>query len=225
MYWKLGKHLPRIIYTPLESYLMVEDDNNSESTERPQEEHKTTRWGKEEQRHFFEIALCFTFLTYDFFEWWPQNHFWSLLSAVVMLCAFALIEMPKRYGISISTIVVLLGCVIYFTAPPITIPEVEIIGSLLPGSDPTPANGCDRPRPPNLPPIGPDDLKILIGDNAFVIGGMRKATAIKIGRCEVLSMERTPHGVTVSADLYDAGGKLIARIAGGQTHVLTGENV
>jgi len=79
--------------------------------------------------------------------------------------------------------------------------------------------------PAGLPAIPSDALKILIGDNAFILNGMSKLTAIKVGICEVLSIERTPAGVSVGADLYDSDGKLVARIADGKLDVLTGDNV
>ena len=37
-------------------------------------------------------------------------------------------------------------------------------------------------------------------------------------------MDRTDKGISVDADVYDVGGKLVARIAGTDFHVITGEN-
>ena len=120
----------------------------------------------------------------------------------------------------------MLAGVVYAIVGGVRVPEVEITGLLEPGNDPTPPNGCD-PRP-NLPPemrLPPDALKVLIGDNGIAHSGMGRFTALRIGQCDVLGMERTSAGIGVYADLFDADGRHIAAVTNNALHVLTGETI
>jgi hypothetical protein len=124
----------------------------------------------------------------------------------------------KRWTIWTASLAIIAGAIYWFVGP-IVIPDVEVIGSLQPGNSPTPPNVCGPgPFPDNA-------IAVLIGDNALVHLGAGKFRALAIGECDAISMEQTSAGVRVYADLYDANGKLVARIANGEIHTMTGENV
>jgi hypothetical protein len=104
---------------------------------------------------------------------------------------------------------------IYWIVGPTVVPDVEVIGTLQPGNAPTPPNPCQAN----------DELKILMGA-ITVSSSAQNITALQIGNCKVLGMNRTADGISVSADLYDVSGNLIARIVNNnQTHVMTNERV
>jgi hypothetical protein len=106
-----------------------------------------------------------------------------------------------------------------------TVKEAEVVGTLQPGKEPTPPNGCSG-APRQMVPA--DALRILIGSNAFFQSGFGKITAIEIGKdpnaCQVLTIERTPDGIKVGAELYSEDGKLIARITNNEFHAINGNN-
>ena len=115
---------------------------------------------------------------------------------------------------------------VYWVVGPNVVPDVEVIGTLQPGNDATPRNACGSTMP--LLGVGgssllpPDALKILVGSNPYVSSS--KITAIEIGRCSVLTMERTATGINVGAELYGANGQLIARIVNNEFHAISGAN-
>lgn len=83
--------------------------------------------------------------------------------------------------------------------PPIPFSDDEVHGWLQPANFPTPPNGCDGY-------IGTDAIKILIGNNGIALDGYGKTIALKIGRCEALSIERSEKGVFIDAELNDGSG-------------------
>jgi hypothetical protein len=94
--------------------------------------------------------------------------------------------------------------------------DQEVHGRLQPGNEPTPPNACSGSP-------GAEPMKVLIGGNAFVKDGFGKLTALKVGTCEALSMERTPQGISVNADLYHQSGQFAARIRNNEITALNGE--
>jgi hypothetical protein len=96
--------------------------------------------------------------------------------------------------------------------------DAEVHGLLKPAKGPTPPNACDAT------PLPSGSMKILIGDNAFAWPGFGKFTAIQIGACQTISMERTPLGISVDADVYDELGRLIAQIRNNEIMALKGDN-
>lgn len=200
-----------------------EDSENHAKDESKQPISPTVR------RRFAEasvLALYFIFAAHDV---WPESHGLALFSGAIGTCAVLLIECPLRLWAAISAMICAAAGIAYLIVGAPRVPDVEVIGTLQPGNDPTPPNGCDV-SPLGTYPIGtpqyhPDSIKVLVGGNAIAASGMGKFTVLQIGRCNVLSLERTPLGMDVYADLYDADGRLIARINNNQTDVLTGDNV
>ncbi len=157
----------------------------------------------------------------DYLFLWPDNHLSALLVATAGLSLVAIYEFRNsQKGLNISIPVMLFAgaLVVNFIVGPIVQPDVEIIGTLQPGNEPTPPNPCDKSAKT------PDQLKILMGGFA-VSNDKAKITALKVGNCDVLGMDRTPEGISVNADLYDASGKLIATMANKQISVMTNDRV
>lgn len=107
--------------------------------------------------------------------------------------------------IAVVTAVAAVVCtVIYVVVPTETVPDVEVIGTLQPGNDPTPPSGCDGAFPGA---VEPNALKILIAGNAYFRSGFGKITAVEIGidpnACQVLTVERTATGITVGPNFTE----------------------
>lgn len=96
--------------------------------------------------------------------------------------------------------------------------DTEVRGVLKPGNEPTPSNGCDGGL------IGADALKVLIGDNAITHDGYGAFTAIGIGACDAISMERRNDGIFVNASLFDRERQAVVSIRDNQITALNGEN-
>jgi hypothetical protein len=99
----------------------------------------------------------------------------------------------------------------------IPLQDNEVSGRLQAANDRTPPNGCDTA------PISGDAMTVLIGNNAVAKNGFGKFIPLKIGKCEVLWLERTPQGVFANADFFD-GADNPARIRNNEIVALNGEN-
>ena len=64
-----------------------------------------------------------------------------------------------------------------------------------------------------------------MGTSAAAMTKDGKISALKIGTCRVLSMERKSEKISLSVSLYDASGKMIAVTEDGAIHAITGQNV
>jgi hypothetical protein len=106
---------------------------------------------------------------------------------------------------------------VYLIVGPNVIPEIEVVGILEPGEEPSPAAICGQPIT--------DAVVALIGDSAIILRGPTKRTILRIGACEVLSITPSQGTISVESHLYNVKGKPIASIRNGSAHVLTGENV
>jgi hypothetical protein len=102
-------------------------------------------------------------------------------------------------------------------APAIPLADQPVHGQLKPANDPTPPNGCG-PQPPDV-------FKVLIGDNAIGMSGYGKFTALQIGSCEAVSMERTPDGVYLNAQLVDTDENKVVQILRNKIDALNGGNL
>lgn len=149
---------------------------------------------------------------------WPISHLGSLLffATCLSLLAFYYFRHSRWALDSTVPFFLLFGVFVanYFIPPA---PDVEVVGVLRPSAEPTPPNGCDRQT------LGPETLKILIGDNAVTRDGLGRVNAIQVGKCPVLAFERTADGVSPIVDLYDAAGRHIADIHRGEFHALSGD--
>lgn len=174
-----------------------------------------------------EFVLYSLFLLADALEVWPHSHLFALIFAVIGLIVLLVIDGALSVmGIAVVTAVAAVVCtVIYVVVPTETVPDVEVIGTLQPGNDPTPPSGCDDAFPGA---VEPNALKIFIAGNAYFRKGFGKITAVEIGRdpnaCQVLTVERTATGITVGAELYGENGQLMARISKGEFHAISGEH-
>lgn len=178
----------------------------------------------ENKRRLGEALTLILYFILDAYAIWPESHLKALFAAVFGTAVVLLIELPWRWWAASTTALAIIAMIVYFVIGPVIVPDVEVTGLLQAGGEPTPPNGCDR-TPYGIPALPPDTLKVLFGNNAVAHTGQGKFTALQIAQCPVLAMERTASGIGVFADLYDAKGKLIARVTNNQIHVLTGEHV
>jgi hypothetical protein len=209
--------------------MMCADETDDDAEEHPKEKwynHKPSGLGKA----IAGFILYGLFIFVDAKEVWPISHIIASLAGVAATIALLYLEVLApgvinfRWFLRYSAIIFAVGILIYAVAPPNIPEETEVSGWLQAGNEPTPPNGCDKYKASGRGP--PDDaLKILIGDNVLWRRGMGKITAMTVGTCKSLSMERDALGISIDADLYDANGKLIARVVKGQIRALTGENV
>jgi hypothetical protein len=177
----------------------------------------------EKNLHAWETVGYLFFFIVDALFFWFENHLLALLIGGGAIIFILWRVLPLGHWLFSIAVVTVLVPVLYAAIGPILAPETEVIGLLQPGNSPTPPNGCDH-APPEAK-LAADTLKVLIGDNAIAKIGPGRFTALQIGECKVLGMDRTPNGVGIFADLYGRDGKLIAKIAENSIHVLTGERV
>lgn len=187
--------------------------------------------GRDRENHqqlyhwIYSFGFCILFSLVDVWFFWPENHLGALLT---LAGAFGLTEIYEMRVFGIRWIFVSIAVIITFIAAigtyavvgPVHPPERQVTELLEPGEGPAPPNGCD-----NSPiPIPPNSIKLLIGDNALVKSGMGRLTAIKIGQCEALGVERKPDGVGFSFGIYDDAGKMIAKVDNNKIDALTNEH-
>jgi hypothetical protein len=178
---------------------------------------KSGRFDDKKLNHLVYVAGI-TLLTgvVNFVFLWPVSHLGALLIFALWLSFIAIYELrnfPSALIVTVPVLFLSAFVVNYFVPPPA---DVEVVGTLEPGAQPTPPNGCDGT------PLGLDALKILIGDNVVVLSGLGRVNAIKVGNCPVLSFERTAAGVSPIVDLYDAAGNKIAEVRNGGYHAFSG---
>ncbi len=176
-----------------------------------------------------EGIILAVFLFTDVWGFWHDHRFICLSLACLSVLALLLYDgAASRNQIAVLVVLCVLGSgVLYVFVPSDPGLDVEVIGTLQASNETAPPTACGSSLsltgaggPRVLPP---DTLKILIGSNAYVSSpGISKITAIKIGSCDVLTMEKTQTGINVGAELYDADGRLIARIANNEFHAISG---
>jgi hypothetical protein len=167
---------------------------------------------------------------------WPNSHLHALFllaAALSLVSTYEIINSgrPKHF-ISLATASFFWAAFLAYKAiGPNSIPNIEVVGSLQPGNDPTPPNACDNPNVgahlEDAPPVShpPFALTIMIGGNVVARTHPGKFEALRIGQCSIISMEQNEKGIWVDADLNDETGKLIARITNNELHVMTGGRV
>ncbi|MDT5140663.1 MAG: hypothetical protein QOD58_4925 [Mycobacterium sp.] len=197
------------------------------------EQHSENKWYNHKpsglSKAIAALIVYGLFISIDVHDIWPWSRGVAVIVGILATIALLYLEAFATGAIGFlafsicSAVIVLAGLVVYRAVPEHKIPEIEVIATLQPGNEKAPPNPCDAMIDPNDQSF----LKILVGSNAYF--GREKATAIKIGAsgpnsCDVLTMERTPTGVKVGADLYDADGKLITRIRDKEIHAISGPN-
>jgi hypothetical protein len=200
--------------------MMCSNHREHHTSQNPQEINKDNH-SRSVAYRIAEFGLYTIFVLGDVHAFWGDHRILALVVAVIGLGFLLIIDKGFSPKTITRTLIgaSILAIAMYFIVPKEVRPEIEVSGSLIPGSEPTPRNAGDRS------PFPADAMRILIGDNAGVRTKPGKFTAVQIGNCPVLSMERTADKISVSVDLYDDNGKLIATTKTGEIHAITGENV
>jgi hypothetical protein len=164
-----------------------------------------------------EFLILAIYLAVDVNETWHHSHFWTLAIALIGIVALLLLDGGFSWRqIAASATVVLAACVvIYIVAPEQVAPDVEIIGTLQPGSLADPPNNCPGAT-------SPEAWRIMIGNNAMQFNDPVEVSLLQIGSCKVVTVKRDESGLSVAADLFDEKGKLIATIKNNEFHALSG---
>jgi uncharacterized protein (DUF983 family) len=195
------------------------DENSEQHPENKWYHHKPTK---------LTIAIA-GLIIYGFFvfvdahEIWPWSRFVAVSVGILVTVALLYLEAVVTAAISFrsflvsSVIIFIAGALIYFVAGPAEVPEVEMIGTLQPGSDTDPPNKCPVPT-------SNDSWKTIVGNTAIQWAEPLEIRLIKIGKCHVVTIKRDSAGVSVAADLFDSTGRLIAAIKNNEFHALSGEH-
>jgi hypothetical protein len=169
------------------------------------------------QRIIAESAVLTLYFIFEAHSTWPESHGWALFKGALGTCVVLAIEMPLKWWIPTCAAVGIGASVIYWVAGPTSHLDTEVIGTLQPGSEPTPPNNC--------PATGdPDTWKIMIGTATIQFTGPVNSPLLMIGDYPVLTIDRDDKGVSVSADLFDTDGKSLATIKNNVFHAISGAN-
>jgi len=165
-----------------------------------------------------EFLILLVYLVIDGYGLWPVSHFWALTGGFIGIVALLFLD-GEFSGLQISGIaaIALVGCVVIYVRVPPEPPasDVEVIGTLHAGNDADPTNSCPHSD-------SPDAWKIMFGDSAVQFSSYAKAPLLKIAQCTVLTLSRDERGISIDADLFDQGGRLIATIDDNRYSALTG---
>jgi hypothetical protein len=201
-----------------------------------------------EDQHAHSIAYDVAeFLLYSIFVFGDVHFLWeshrALSLAIAVVGFWCLLIINRRLStkyIAIWTAAATAVCVIiYFAVPPEHVQETQITFKLLPSDEAMPDTGCnpsmaeaDRPyqgltmfgmvgeRPKEGPPK--DATIVAIGNNGIILTGDKRVSILGVDECRsLMSVQRTPDGISINVNIYDRKGKLTARI---QDNVLTALN-
>jgi hypothetical protein len=146
--------------------------------------------------------------------------------ATVTVAGTVLFIFPWIFGVPTTLFVLLLGFGATDYLPPMPLPETPTHGWLIPASDPTPPNVCDT----YMPSIPSDSLLVLFGGSAIVLGNLEHRdktlppmSIITIAGCSALSIEKSPKGIMVNADIFATDGYLAVRIKKNEFHLMSNE--
>ncbi len=140
---------------------------------------------------------------------YPENHTAALWSAVVFLSlqVVGATLIKWKYAISVSVFFVLVGGLLQlFWLPPTPPKETETHYYLTAGTDPTPTNGCANMAAP------PPNAVLVFFGSSVVWFAHDDFTALTVGTCTNLHIQRRPKGVFVSGDIVAQDTKIVARI-------------
>ena len=160
--------------------------------------------------------------------WWSESHvaflWWGVVGAAV-----AIYRHVPSFQISFRAIGLLILCAIIAQSylPPMPGLETETHGWLIPANDPTPPNVCDTYK--QL--IPGDSVLVLFGGSTTVLPHrlenrdkqLPPLAFVRIADCSVLSMEKSPKGIMVDADIFAEDGFLAARIRNNEFHLVSNE--
>lgn len=202
-------------------------DHRQHHAQQDSKEASKKKQGRSIGERIAEFGLYAIFVFGDVYTLWENHRIVALVIAVAGLGFLLVLDK----GFSRKTIArTLVGASIvaiaaYFIGPENFVPNVEVTGTLQPANDPTPRNYCDNPEhPADMIPLPKNTLKILIGTNTWAWTKPIRFTPIVIGDCPTVTMLRTSTGIEVGADLFDANGKLIARVRKNAISAIQGEH-
>jgi hypothetical protein len=188
-----------------------------------------------------EFLILGLYLVIDAVEIWPHHPVLALVASPIGTIALLLIFGGiSTKSIAITGVAASAMCVvIYFAVPADRVQETQITFKLLPSDEATPDTGCspsaspkDRPyqgvtmfylvgeRPKEGPPK--DATIVALGNNGIILTGDKRVPILGVDECKsLISVQRTPDGISINVNIYDRDGKLAARI---QDNVLTALN-
>jgi hypothetical protein len=175
-----------------------------------------------------EALILSVYLAVDVLDVWPKSHVGCLVIAFLGVLGIVLFDgmfedaFPLKRVVAIGSITVIACVIVYFAAPHFSLetPEVEVIGTLHPGNDPTP------PLPKPCAGAAPDSNTtiVFLGSNALIASGAGKHIIVRRRQTPMVSIERTADGLFVDAEIFNAAGKLVGHVAKNEFHVITGDN-
>lgn len=174
------------------------------------------------QRRFAEAGVLALYFWHEARADWPDSHSGALFYGALGTCVVLLIELPFRIWWRVSA-GICVACLLVFMivgpasptkeisheappaspSPPVVI-AAPMVGWLQPANEPTPENGCSS--------HGIDSPVVIMGDNGVMLGGVTKATALKVGNCPLVGLQIGDNGASIAATIYDFGGKIIGKI-------------
>jgi hypothetical protein len=218
----------------------------SDNRDKNSEQHSKYKW-RDHKPTKLTIALAgvviyMFFISADAHEFWPSWPLFAVTSGVLVSIAALYLEAFVIEGITFdyfligSAICVVAGVLVYvfvprnapLVPPQIVVnvsppppasppqPDVEVIGTLQPGNELAPAGACAAN------PADPNSWVLLIGTAGIIFNGPIDFPFLTVGNCPVLTISRDSSGVSVSADLFDDGGRLIATIKNNEFHAISG---
>jgi hypothetical protein len=152
-----------------------------------------------------EFFLTFVFLVFEFYFGWSSSHLVTWILAGFTLAGGMLIALPWPLRLSIPPVglVLLMFLVVAPFLPP---NETEFHGWLTPGNLPSPKvpNQCADAA------SIPDTLSVFLGSNVQLIPAARTTSdVITANGDSLLSFQRTPDGIAVTATVYDEQGTVV----------------
>jgi hypothetical protein len=166
------------------------------------------------ENHSAELFFTVVFFIINFYFIWPISHVkaWLLMTTTV---AISLALIIPRIGIGLGVLVFATGLVSTYFVPPMSLPETETHGWLIPANDPNPALGiCEGPK---------DALRIFFGSNIYWTT-LQDAIVITLHRHPMLTIHRTKKGLQIDADIFNSSGEGVVHIERNEFHLIKGEH-
>jgi hypothetical protein len=175
------------------------------------------------------MSIAFTDVLWFFLDvWfiWPQSHvaaLWVFFGFVAIQLAFAFPIASSRYRYAIG--VLLLAALIQPFLPPVPKPETETHFWLVPAGDPlTSDNPCAEWVSKGAVPS--DAIFLFVGPIVYWIGHdetVHDRVLISIRTRPLLSFSREGGQISISGDLFDQAGNVVANINHNEVHLVPGE--
>jgi hypothetical protein len=154
----------------------------------------------------------------DFAFVWPESHERAYWAAIIFVAAqlIQIIQIPWRITVKILVGWFVIAPLGYFFLPATPKPETETHHWLTAANDPTPPNDCGQlPESATL---------VMFGSNVvWNIGSESNRTALRVGGCTALEIERGALGLSITGDVFAPDGKIAGRITHNEVHLAQGE--